>query len=257
MKKPFRTLLICALFQGLAFAPSVLNSADLEDWTLDEVLEKIEEANGGEDAIHSVTNARFLGEVEGQDTAYDFVLLKKRPNKMRIHLLLKNKSVENGFDGSVGWRRYTQRGHDRVVALEGDELLAQRIEADFDGPLVGVPTEGVVRRLVGIERIARIDYFIIEVQTPLGRSSHYIDSRTFRELKSIRHHTPEDGEPYDTVSHFHEIQRHEQIWVAHRVERVLKDGKKETVFIKEVELNPGILDMAFKLPKERNPFPGN
>ena len=101
MNNPFRILLICAVLQGFAFARSELVAADLEDWTLEDVLKKIEEANGGSEAIEAVTSARFLGEVKASGSSYDFVLLKKRPGKMRIHLLFINKSVENGINGKT------------------------------------------------------------------------------------------------------------------------------------------------------------
>ena len=253
MKNAYRPIILI-LVLTLFSAPL---PANLEDWTLEDVLQKIEEANGGLESIESVTNARFLGEVEGDDSSYDFVLLKKRPNKMRIHVKLYQRSIENIFDGNKGWRRFTQKGFDKVVPIEGKELDQMSMEADFDGPMIGSVPEGMERRLSGVERIDRVDYFVIELESDYELSRHYIDSRTFREHKSIKLSKPEEGEPQETVSYFHDNERHGQIWVSHRVERHLPDGKREIVLIKDVEINPGILDRTFNQPEERNPVPGN
>jgi hypothetical protein len=249
MKNLSRKFFLQALSLIVWAFPLSLYSADLEDWTIDAVLEKILEANGGEESLKSATNARFRGEVKSADEAYDFVLLKKRDNKMRIHRNMYKRSVETAFDGKAGWRRFTIDDRTKVIDLEGDELSAMRIQADFDGPLVGPATEEVTRRLVGVERIDRVDYFIVEVTTPVDSSLHFVDSRTFRELKVIKKSTSPSGEPVESVSYFYDIQRHAKIWVAHRVERHKPDGQIEIILINDVEINPGILDLAFAKPE--------
>jgi hypothetical protein len=252
MKNPFRiSALPVLLIVGLLLPPT-LQSAGLEDWTLEDVLAKILEANGGEDGVMAVTNVRFIGEIKGASNAFDFVLLKKRPNKMRIHLNMYKRSIENGFDGQNGWRRYTVDDRTKVVDIEGEELFLLRVQADFDGPLVGASFKGTTRRLVGVERIDRVDYFLVAVDSEMDTTLHYIDSRTFRELKAIKKSSSPDGEPVEVTSFFYDVQRHAQIWIAHRVERHLPDGSVETILIEDVEINPGILDMAFARPEERN-----
>ena len=243
-------------FLTLSLLAGPLQAAGLEDWTIDDVLAKVAEANGGQEAVDKATNARFKGSIKGAEDSYDFILLKKRPNKLRMRLNMYKRSIENGYDGQSGWRRFRQDGYDRVIDLEGDELESLRLQADFDGHLVGTAMEGVDRRLVGIERIDRVDYFMVEVSTPLESTRHYIDSRTFRELKTVKQITLPSGESVEMVTFFHDLQRHEQIWVAHRVERQLPGGKTETILIEDVEINPGILDLAFDKPKEQNPLPG-
>ncbi|MEX0332649.1 MAG: hypothetical protein AB3N64_14635 [Puniceicoccaceae bacterium] len=257
MKFPYRAIFPAGILAALVLSGAGLFAADLEDWTLDDVLAKVSEANGGDKALKSVISARFLGEVENPNDSYDFVLLKKRPDKLRMHLRFFQRSIERGFDGDHGWVRLTQHGRDKVFPVEGDELVKMRIESDFDGPLVGSGSENVERRLLGIERIERIDYFVIEVETPFSLAHHYVDSRTFRELKNFKWQKPVDDKSQKTVSYFYENQRHSQIWVAHRVERVLADGSKEVIRINQVEINPGLLDRTFDEPAETNPLPKN
>ena len=255
MKIPYRAFVFSCSMAAFLLNPPCLTGAELEDWTLEDVLAKISEANGGEEAIDSVTSARFLGEVEGGEESYDFVLLKKRPDKLRMHLRFYQRAIERGFDGVSGWTRVTVKGYDKVMPIEGEDLEQMRLEADFDGPLVGPAVEGTSRRLVGVERIERIDYFVVESENPFSLSHHYVDSRTFRELKTIKWKKPVEDKSQATISYFHDNQRHGQIWVSHRVERVYPDGRKEVVRINDVEINPGLLDRTFDEPGELNPVP--
>lgn len=244
---------ILTIISSLAFG-----AKELEDWTLDEVLAKIAEANGGVESIERVTNARFIGSVEGGEIAYDFLLLKRRPNKMRSRMMMDNKVIETGFDGSTAWRRFEQGDYDKVDQLEDPELIRNiELEADFDGPLIGETAEGLTLELKGVERLDRVDYFVVEVKSQNSSALHYVDSRTFRELKLVKTMSREGGDPLVITSYFHEIEKHNGIWVSHRVEKESSDGNKETIHITTVEMNPGILDFSFKMPKERNPVPGN
>lgn len=220
------------------------------DWTLEDVLRKVEEANGGIDAIESTTNLRVRGQVETGDMVYDFLLLKKRPDKVRIHLMYQGRSVETGYNGETGWRRTWFKGRDKVEKLSEAALAAANLDIDFDGPLIGDPLPGTIRSLEGIERINRVDYFVIRVENDLHRTRHYIDSRTFREWKTIRE-ILEDGEIVGEVTtNYYQYKRHNTIWLAERVERILPDGSKEVITVTEAEVDPGLLDRVFDMPKE-------
>ena len=144
---------------------------------------------------------------------------------------------------------------DRVQIEDPKRVRSLLLDSDFDGALIGYPQEGVTRRLAGIERIDRVDYFIIEVLSPSWTTQHYIDFRTFRELKTVKITQSEDGEESRIVSLYHDNRKHSGIWVSHRVERALPDGSKETILIHDVDMNPGILRRAFRMPEEYNPVP--
>ena len=248
------------LFTGILMLGTFpcIGAKALEDWSLEEVLTRVEEANGGLEAIENVTNARFIGSVEGSQDAYDFLLLKRRPNLMRSRLKQDEKVLETGYDGSVAWRRLEQGGYDKVEQVTDAETIRNiKIEADFDGPLIGDLPQGMERHLKGVERIDRIDYFVIEILTERASALHYIDSRTFRELKLVKTVKQDGKEPLVIVTTFHDLEKYSGIWVSRRVEKESSNGLKETIRIHTIEMNPGILDFSFKMPKERNPVKGN
>lgn len=238
---------LCCLL--LLSAPLLAPAAGLEDWSLEQVLDKVADANGGKDALESVTNVRIRGNIVGQDNTVEFLLLKKRPSMMRLRLSFKGRAVEVGFNGFTGWRRHSEGDSQKVVSITGDDLDELELEADFDGPLVGPAGENVTRTLYDIERIDRVDYFIIEVTKPNIVSHHYVDSRTFREMKLIQKRTLSSGEVSETTTYYHDYARFGSIWIAMRSERHLPGGQTETVTVEKVDVNPGLLDRAFDMPE--------
>ncbi len=234
------------LLFGLAWM--TLGASEPSGWTLEEVLSRVEAANGGMETIESVTNLRVLGEVETSGETYDFLLLKKRPNKIRIRLMMKGRVIETGFDGERGWRRLRNSGNEQVFFLSEEALAAANLDLDFDGPLIGEPMPGTSLRFAGIERIGRVDSFVIEVEDAASVTRHFVDSRTFRELRSVRRPL-EDGQPGEaTITEYFEYKRHGTIWFAERVERELPGGEREVIRVRQVEMDPGVLDMAFEKP---------
>jgi hypothetical protein len=218
------------------------------EWTLEAILERVVEANGGEESLAAATNLRILGEVERASGEYEFLLLKKRPDKIRIHLLKQGRVVETAFNGEVGWRRFRDDGQERVVELSQEGLRAANLNLDFDGPLIGEPAPGMKRSFEGVERVGRADYFVIKLEGPDFRSRHYIDPRTFREMQTISSEL-RDGEVVAEVkTEFYQYRRHGGIWMAERLKRHLPDGTTETVRVRKAEVNPGILDQAFEKP---------
>lgn len=228
----------------------VLVGQSYDDWTAEDVISRIETVNGGEEAINEVNNVRVQGEVLSDDRAYDFVLLKKRPNKVRIQLHYRMGSITTGFDGEEAWRRLRQRERTRVEELDASEFAKQSLETDFDGPLIGPVPEGVERKFVGVERIDRVDYLVMEVHYGNSFTLHYIDPRTFRELKMSKF-VEEDGEFTEVASaRYKDYDRFGPFWLATRIERELASGVREILRIESVELNTAILDRVFEKPSE-------
>lgn len=248
----YRIFLLC--FAACATLPmsSGLLLADkaLEDWTLTDVLEAIETANGGKEAIEATTNIRIRGKIDNQEIEYEFVLLKKRPDKMRIKLMFKGRSTETGFNGIGGWTRVTQNGQRQVSELTAEEIATSSLDVDFDGPLIGELFPGFERRLIGVERFGRVDYFVVEVSKSNVRTRHYIDSRSFKEWKTVREIKQEDGTLKTVESEFFEYERRGTIWLANRVERRFDDGRRETIIIESADIDPGLLDQAFDVPRD-------
>ncbi|NDV61033.1 hypothetical protein G0Q06_01070 [Puniceicoccales bacterium CK1056] len=240
------------VFVGLALLVTSSGFAlDAEDWTTEKILDRLAEANGGRDALQAVSDLRMRGFVRTSDLTYDFLLLKKRPNKLRMHLMYKGRSVETGFNGIDAWQRVWSAGTDTVRKMSKEELRSSGVETSFDGSLTAADNPLVTRTFERIERIDRTDYFIVLHQEGNKRTSHYVDSRTFREWKTIREILDDNGEVTDTIETiFSKYRKYGTIWFAENVTRTSSDGTVEEITIIDIEINPGILDRAFAMPKQ-------
>lgn len=220
--------------------------------SLEEILGGILEANGGADAIQQANTLRVVGQIETDDIIYDFILLKKRPNLMRITLRHLGRVVESGYDGQTAWRQTRVGQESQVEILDPTESMGFLEDLDFDGPLIGDVGKGKARRAGEPGRIDRVLYYKVIVSSRDTETTHYIDSRTFREHKTISRRTDEDGEVRETVSAYSEYHRVGPIWLAYRIDRTHSDGREEIIRVTDAQLNPGIFDSAFAVPGPRD-----
>lgn len=238
---------VCLLF-GLSF----LSAEDFNGWTTARVLDGIVAANGGMQAIERVRDLRVRGEIEIDGATAEFLLIKRRPNFVRLALFHSRSSEETVFDGQRGWKRLRRPQQEVAWFLSDEELLAENLDLDFDGPLIGPPLPGVEVNLIGIERINRVDYLKVEVRDGRSRNVHFVDSRTFRELKK-EVYAIEDEDKLILTSYSSDYQNHNPIWVAHTVRQVMADGNERVLRLVSVEFNIGILEGAFAAPADTLP----
>jgi len=225
-----------------------LHSQELLD-DLDAILGKILETNGGEQAIERARSLVVNGKIENPQATYDFVLMKKRPEMTRISVLYKGRTIDTGFDGENAWRRVQVGLESEVEPLTTTDIQRVIGETDFDGPLIGPVPPGTTRTLLEPERIDRVDYYRIHVESDIRNSIHYIDSRTFRELKTVTYLS--DGSPM--VSLFSDYFRVGQIWMAAEIRREEDGNWINTIHIEDAELNSGLFDHVFEYPEGTRP----
>jgi outer membrane lipoprotein-sorting protein len=236
------------LLAVLAILPDAFTSAqDAENWTLESIVERIEEANGGRAQFERTTNVRMRGIVETGPEFHEFLLLRKRPDLMRLHLMKEGRKIEIIYNGEQAWERISFRGQERVRQVPLEELWQSGLDTDFDGPLIGEPAADTRREYLGVERINRVDHHVVVVEDSHFHSRHFIDSRTFRTLMT-KVRPLSAGEDQETIIRFSQYERVDRLWVAKKVRREYPDGRVETLIIEEAELNPGILDRLFEPP---------
>lgn len=244
----FRRFLPVSILAVLAYPALQAQAASgLGSWTTERVLEGITNANGGLSAVEGIRDVRVLGEITADGQTFDFILLKRRPDRIRIAVFFSGMSEETGFDGKVAWKRAQNRAGTRVRVLTDEEFSRENLDTDFDGSLLGDLLPGVTRDLVGIERIDRIDYLKMEVRDQHSRYIHYIDSRTFREFKKEVYLLSEPDKLIST-SYSLEYRNHQPIWVAHLVRQEFADGRVRIIRIRSADFNSGILERAFDVP---------
>lgn len=235
----------------LLLVPAVVSATEpaTGGWTLDKVLDRLEQANGGEEAIQAIRNVRIQGRVESGEQELEFTMLKKRPNRLRLILRMEEGLVTTYYDGEEGWRTLERNGQVRTVQLEEEETADFLMETDFDGPLLGEAMPGMERTFLGVERIDRVDYLVVETRWRDTQTRHYIDSRNFRELKMERYELSDGEARLVTTAYYKDYKKFGPLWLAQRIERVPEGAALEVVLVEQVDLNTALLDRAFRAPQ--------
>jgi outer membrane lipoprotein-sorting protein len=99
--------------------------------TIDQIVDKYQQASGGKDAWDKLTSRVEKGTFEMDQMAADGTqeIYAKAPNKVLFVTDIPSFGVvQRGFNGTAGWSDNPQTG---LVDVTGDELGAMKREADF------------------------------------------------------------------------------------------------------------------------------
>jgi hypothetical protein len=205
------------------------------------IVESFEKANlgpvtGRPDAIC------FRGVLEEKGTKRDLVIFKKRPNKLRIHVVEDGLVIGVlGFDGNNSWREVPGKP---AVPLAGAAADALSRSAPYDDPLVGYRERGADVRLEGRPGDEPIRLRIVETDGTTRVAT--IDPITYEEtsLRTVR----SDGRWFET--RFRDYRRVGNLNVAYVQEQWDNGALRSTTRITDVSLDPGLLDRFFAFPSK-------
>lgn len=186
----------------------------------------------------------FRGSEENKGANRGFVIFKKRPNKIRIHVLKDGQLVGIvAYDGSNAWREAPGKP---AILVTGPEAAAVAESARFDGPLVGYAERGASVRLEGGPEDNPIRLRIIEANGITRVAT--IDPATYDEisLRTVRG----DGRWVETK--FSDYRKVGSLSVAYLQQQYDAAGLESTTRITDVSLEPGLIDRFFEPPNDPN-----
>lgn len=180
------------LFSGLLAAQTPA-SPDPAAWTVDQVLAKCFEAQGGLAKLKAVQSRRITGHIEGLPDPVSFDQLNARPDRIRLLTETAAKpatkdspavpaaSQVKTFDGKAGW---AWSDTESPRALEPEEI--QVLDADFDGPLMDAAAKGNKVEYLGLRTFQNQKALVLKVTLKDKRvQTLYLDPRTFLKFAQI------------------------------------------------------------------------
>jgi hypothetical protein len=170
----------------------------------------------------------------------EFVLFKKRPGSIRIHIISDGLVVGVlAYDGATAWR---QEPGKLPVPVKGAEAEALVASARFDDPLVGYRERGATARLESAPGATPIR---LSIREPGGAEIvETIDPATYHEISSG--HRNSAGKWEET--RFKEYRKVGPVSVAGLQEHWSDGTLQTTTRIAEVRLDPGVLARVFSMP---------
>lgn len=184
------------------------------------------------------------GTVSEGSLTREFVLFKKRPGSIRIHMVQDGLVVGVlAYDGASAWRQVPGKPPSRIEGAEADSLMAA---GRFDDPLVGYRERGATARLESAPGATPIRLSIRESSG--AEVVETIDSVTYSEL-SLGHR--------DSAGKWNEIRFRDYSKVGSlsvpRVQETWIDGVlRSTTRITDIRLDSGVLARIFSMPTNPN-----
>lgn len=135
--------------------------------TVDQIIDKYEQASGGKAAWDKLTSRVEKGtfEMEQMEGSGTQEIYAKAPNKeLFVTDIPSFGVVQRGFNGTAGWQDNPQTG---LVDVTGDDLGAMKRQADFEGPF---DLESLYPKMTvkGKESVDGHDAYIVEATPAEG-----------------------------------------------------------------------------------------
>ncbi len=170
---------LVALLLAAALAPAA------HAQSLDDVLAKCFQAQGGLDKLKKVQTVRMVGRMQvGPGMEAPITLDKKRPKLELMEFVFSGMTGLQGYDGQRGWQLMPFMGQKTAEPLSEDDSKLAADQADFDGPLVDWKAKGNTVELAGKESVDGADAYKLKVTHKSGRVEYYyVDAETYLVVK--------------------------------------------------------------------------
>jgi len=233
----------------LMFALLALAAPFAQAATLDEVLAKHFEAQGGLEKLKAVKSMRVTGKMAvGPGMEAPFTMERTRPNKQRLEFTFSGMTGIQASDGEKPWMVMPFMGKKDPEAIPAEDAQ-EMLDDDFDGPLVDWKSKGNTVELLANESVEGADCFKLKLTKKNGKvETHWIDSETYLMLKSEAKRKVR-GTEVEAESYFSDYKDVEGMLMAHTMEQGAKgQPQRQKMMFEKIELNVPLDDARFKMP---------
>jgi hypothetical protein len=218
------------------------------DKTVDDVLAAYAAARGGKDKLAAVQTVRFTGIMAGgRIKGLPVTIEKKRPNEYRRVVEDPEGRQLSGFDGHAGWQ---QHGQDPVRPLPPPAVARVRRTADVDGPLVDGKAKGYQAKLLGKQKAAAGEVYVVELTFENGDSAtYYLDTKSGLLIRS-RENVPTSEGLQAAVMTYQDYRSVDGVtWPFKQVVVTPSNGMTQSFTWDKIEVNVPLDDALFSSPK--------
>lgn len=230
--------------------------------TLEQVLAKHFEAQGGLAKMKAVKSRRVVAKLVGAPVEITVTEQAKRPASFREDVLVQGQTQSSAYDGKAGWRVNPFAGYGGSKAPEpmtADELASAQDRADMDGALVDWAAKGHTVELAGTESVDGSPAYKLKVTLKSGnREEIYLDADSFLEVKELNT-TKVRGQEIKQEVVMGDYKEVDGLMVPFSLEVGMPGSpQRMKVQVQKVELNIPLDDAQFAMPaadKKAEPAP--
>lgn len=218
--------------------------------TVDEILAKHFEAQGGLERLQKMQGIRMTGKMQlGPGMEAALVMEKKRPGFMRMEFSFQGMTGITGYDGTTGWQVMPFMGKKDPEPMSADDAKEMQQQADFDGPLVDWKGKGHALEFVGKESVEGAETWKLKLTRKSGQVEFmYIDTETGLMIKQTAKRTMR-GTEIEGESTFSDYKDVEGLLFPHSMTNgVVGSPQKQTMSFDKIEVNPALDEARFHMP---------
>lgn len=251
-RSTFRIAAAVLAFGTLAAAPA---SAQ----TLDEVLAKHFEAQGGKEKIAAVSSVRMTAKQIAGPQTIPLTIYWKRPDKVRIEINFQGMTGIQAYDGKDAWMVMPFLGKNEPEAMTGDDLKEIVDQADLiEGPLFDWKEKGHTVELLGEESLEGTPAWKLKLTKKNGEvSTLWLDKEEYLQIKSEgkRKRGDQEMEIESALGDYKEVGG---LIFAHSIDSRPKGAPQGfAITIDSIEIDAAVDDALFAMPAKPAPPAGD
>ena len=105
----FKFLFTCVILSLTTILIPNLN-ATVDNSETAALLNRIVDKNGGQAAMQQIHTWKFTGQLKKGDNTYNALLIRKKPNKVRLNISNDNMRIIVAYDGKTAWTQSDVNG---------------------------------------------------------------------------------------------------------------------------------------------------
>lgn len=216
--------------------------------TVDELIKKTIDAQGGAERLKAVKSLKVTGKIIQQGIEIPITLQQKRPAMVRVDVTFQGKTQTSAYDGEAGWKTNPFQGSPDPEKIAGDELKELQEQSDMDGPLVDYKAKGHKVELIGKEDMEGTPVYKLKLTLKNGDVRNiYIDAENSLALKvNLKRKTP--GGEVDADQYVGNYKQVNGLMMAFSIETKISGQTVNQIAFDKVEMDVPIDDSVFKMP---------
>jgi outer membrane lipoprotein-sorting protein len=215
--------------------------------TVDEILEKMIEAQGGRKAFAAIENTTISGSIQiiQMNMTGSISVYQKEPNKMRVDMEIMGRNITQAFDGTTAWFTNPLSG----ATQEMPEKQAKYFKRDAQGrdALLNPKKLGITYKFKGKEKIKDKEYLVLEQIHPDDFTVMiYVDAKTYLTYKFKSRILNEAETEVESESIMSDYKKVEGLMMPHSIVTSLDGQEYMKSTLNEITFNSDLEDSFFK-----------
>lgn len=239
--------MILRIYWILFFAAISICSGNEASLSLEALLDKYYNAQGGLNALFQIKSLRTSGTIYMDGDDYQLTVIKKAPNKVRKILKKNNRTYIEAYNGKVAWRK----SPDAAAEIIPNEAATSLIEsAPILNHLTRAKEEGIKVTLVDTKSfVGTVPCYHIRLVLPSnGAIEYFIGTDDFWERKIIYENTIE-GKLQINISEFSQHKAVKDFIQPFLIKSKTEGQTSSSFDVESIDINVGVSSQYFEFPE--------